>query len=430
MHTTVRICYCQKCKTANPLGADSCGRCGTRLMLVVEPPASRFEGGGFISLGEENLFERVTLLELRLGQVLEKVGKTLDLLLQQSRNQHFDHTLLETVVEALAAGGVVSGSDLRSAWQRKRLREAGENAESRRRERLRVEAPLFFRGQDLAEFSREIERGLKCLADGHPRKGLAVLERLAAAEPKNSALNHFLGEHFFILRKTTLARSYLTAAHRASPADAKICLLLGLTLAAEGELRRAGELLQVARGTATERVAAQLGLGWIAVAERNWSGALNEFRAAAAGRKQVELNHVLAAVYYQLERYRLAEKQISKYLDQSRPTESVMRLLAAVKFQLSHYPASREAYLSAYQLREQLTGKRAKPTSDFSFPRPPELAPIFQQYSRTRRCLIVASQSELGDFIRSEALKDVKPKADMPEMLGNPQDHGGLTSRR
>ena len=34
---------CQRCRAVNPLGEELCGQCGTRLMLVVEPSALRFE---------------------------------------------------------------------------------------------------------------------------------------------------------------------------------------------------------------------------------------------------------------------------------------------------------------------------------------------------------------------------------------------------
>jgi tetratricopeptide (TPR) repeat protein len=36
--------FCQRCKSPNEMGEDLCGRCGTRLMLLVEPSAARFEG--------------------------------------------------------------------------------------------------------------------------------------------------------------------------------------------------------------------------------------------------------------------------------------------------------------------------------------------------------------------------------------------------
>lgn len=403
MNAVTRTCFCQKCKAANPLGQDSCGLCGTRLMLVVEPPALRFDAGSFVSVGEENLFERVTLLELRLGQVLEKVGKTLDLLLQQSRNQHFDHTLLETVVEALAAGGVVSGSDLRSAWQRKRLREAGETAQARRRDRLRKDAALHYRGTELKDFTASLERGLELLAAGHTRKALSVMERLAASEPDHLALNLFLGEHFFANRKTALARSYLTAAHRQDATNPRVELLLGLTLAADGELKRAADHLRSAAESNSERGAARLGLGWIAIAERNWNGALTEFRAAASARRHLDLSHVLAAVYYQLERYRVAERHLSKFLENNCPDEQIMTLLGGIKSRLRQYPAARNAYLIARKLREERTGKQSRSAA---LPREPMLAPIFQALAKTRHCLVIASDTALGAMIRTEALRE------------------------
>ena len=78
--------YCQRCLAPNPVERDLCGQCGTRLMLVVEPAAHRYEddavGGGY----EEHLLERVTVLEHHLTRFAEKLEKTLDLLLRQARS--------------------------------------------------------------------------------------------------------------------------------------------------------------------------------------------------------------------------------------------------------------------------------------------------------------------------------------------------------
>ncbi|MEO7505694.1 MAG: hypothetical protein ABIZ95_00535, partial [Pyrinomonadaceae bacterium] len=218
------------------------------------------------------------------------------------------------------------------------------------------------------------------------------------------ALNLFLGEHFFSHRKMTLARSYLSLAYKGAPDVARIGLLYGLTLAAEGELRRADEILRQAFRLGAERVPVRLGLGWLAVAERNWEGAQNSFRNVATGRRYVELIHLQAAVCYQLERYRLAEKHISKYLNQAPPTVSVMELLGAIKSQMKNYEAAREAYDSARQLFVKGKDKLCV-ASATNFPRVPALAPIFQQFARNRKCLIIASETELGALIRNEALK-------------------------
>jgi hypothetical protein len=68
--------YCQKCLAGNPLGQELCGRCGTRLMLVVEPPAARYEDSGMMPTHEEHLLERVSALENRHLRLTEKLGGT------------------------------------------------------------------------------------------------------------------------------------------------------------------------------------------------------------------------------------------------------------------------------------------------------------------------------------------------------------------
>ncbi|HYH86796.1 MAG TPA: hypothetical protein VEX60_15190, partial [Pyrinomonadaceae bacterium] len=62
--------FCQRCRAANELGEELCTRCGTRLMLVVAPSASRFEGGSASGGMEEHLLERVTAIESNISRLL------------------------------------------------------------------------------------------------------------------------------------------------------------------------------------------------------------------------------------------------------------------------------------------------------------------------------------------------------------------------
>ncbi len=119
--------YCQKCLAANPLGQELCGRCGTRLMLVTETPAARFEGGGGAPAGassthEEHLLERISALENRLLRLTGKLEQTLDLLLRQARNTYHDHTLIDALISALSEAGLVDAEKLDRDW-RERCRE-------------------------------------------------------------------------------------------------------------------------------------------------------------------------------------------------------------------------------------------------------------------------------------------------------------------
>ncbi|HEX3279988.1 MAG TPA: hypothetical protein VHR36_02050 [Pyrinomonadaceae bacterium] len=62
---------------ANPLGQEFCTRCGTRLMIIVEPLGARYDAAGAAS-SEEHLLERISALENRLERLTEKVERALD----------------------------------------------------------------------------------------------------------------------------------------------------------------------------------------------------------------------------------------------------------------------------------------------------------------------------------------------------------------
>jgi hypothetical protein len=70
--------YCQKCLAANPLGQEFCARCGTRLMIVVEPLGGRYDAADAAASSEEHLLERISALENRLERLTEKVERALD----------------------------------------------------------------------------------------------------------------------------------------------------------------------------------------------------------------------------------------------------------------------------------------------------------------------------------------------------------------
>ena len=79
MLKSAELIFCQRCLAANHFGQDICSQCGTRLMLVVEPPTLRYEDECAMVLDhEENLVERVSVLENRLTRITEKIEHLLD----------------------------------------------------------------------------------------------------------------------------------------------------------------------------------------------------------------------------------------------------------------------------------------------------------------------------------------------------------------
>src|SRR5688572_23687770 len=124
------IHYCQKCLAANPLGQEFCARCGTRLMIIVEPPATRYEIAESADSNEEHLLERISSLENRQTRLTEKLERALDLLLRQAQNSHFDRALVKTLADLLTDDGVIQTEKLERLWLDRCQKDAEEQQES------------------------------------------------------------------------------------------------------------------------------------------------------------------------------------------------------------------------------------------------------------------------------------------------------------
>src|ERR1043166_8278204 len=118
--------YCQKCRAANPLGQEFCLRCGTRLMLVVQPPSVRVDVPS-TTPHEEHLLERMTMLENTLARLAERLEHALKLLLRHSETAYSNHALVKSLIEMLNECGVVDNGKLESMWRDEceKLKEAG-----------------------------------------------------------------------------------------------------------------------------------------------------------------------------------------------------------------------------------------------------------------------------------------------------------------
>src|SRR6266550_1777139 len=108
--------FCQKCCAANPLGQEFCLRCGTRLMIVVQPASMRVDPTE-TTPHEEHLLERLTILENTLARLAERLEQGLKLLLRQSETAYTNHALVKSLIEVLNECGVVDQTRLESKWR-------------------------------------------------------------------------------------------------------------------------------------------------------------------------------------------------------------------------------------------------------------------------------------------------------------------------
>ncbi|MGA9994471.1 MAG: tetratricopeptide repeat protein, partial [Pyrinomonadaceae bacterium] len=344
--------YCQKCLAANPLGLEFCGRCGTRLMLIVEPPAMRFETGNASVYNEDHLLERVSALENMLSRLTERLEQTLDLLLRQAQNTYLDHTLIETLVSVLNDAGTVRSEKVYELWQERAQKDSGQKNQSSEREKLSAKIMEGYEGVEQAEFSRLVREGLNLLGDDEPLeeqlRGLRSLERAAAIAPSNAALCVLISEHLFALRKMTLAKDYLERAHALAPESRRICLLLGLACADAGEAERAKDFLGKSMLEGAASFAAHYCLGMLLATEARWREALTQFKRALALRPSPEAHYVLGTVYYEMERDRMAARHLRQAIETDENYAAAFFMLGLVLIRTGELVQAKEAFDAAY----------------------------------------------------------------------------------
>jgi tetratricopeptide (TPR) repeat protein len=303
--------YCQKCLAANPLGQEFCARCGTRLMIIVEPNSLRYEAGPASLSTDEHLLERISAAETRVARLAERLERSLDLLLRYAQNAYFDRSLMRALVSLLTEDGVIQTERLERMWSERCNRDTVEQEEIVHRDELRLRILAGPCGQD-KEFEELVNEGFLLIEDKQVPQGIAKLQAAAEIDEENSTLNLFIGEHYFRKGKTKQARSYLARAHAALPDDLRVSLLLGLTYADDGEVALAKDLLSSANAQGGSSFAGHYGLGWVFVAEKNWRRALGEFKRALTARPSPEAHYVLGCLYFELNRDELAVRHLRK----------------------------------------------------------------------------------------------------------------------
>lgn len=387
--------YCQKCLAANPLGQDFCARCGTRLMIIVEPPAARFEVPESTSSEHEHLLERISALENRLTRMTERLERGLDLLLRQAQNSYFDRALIKALVALLSEDGIVEGARLERLWNDRCQKDAEEQEESARREEVRTRILANYRGAARGEFEQFINEGFLFIEDEQIPRGVRSLLKAVELAPDNDRLLSFVGEHFFRAGKTRRAHEYLTRAHDLSPQDVRVSLLLGLTCADEGDTERAKDLLSSATRLGGSSFAAHYGLGRLFIAENDFQKALREFKRALASKPSPEAHYALGCLYYQLTRDTLAARHLRKATELDCTYSEAFYLLGLTYQRSGQEAHAQEAFAKAAKT-ETLSGSKRRLRDDAN------IAPLFQSTSSHK--LITGNDPRFAAALREDAL--------------------------
>ncbi len=391
--------YCQKCLAANPLGHDFCARCGTRLMIIVEPPASRYEVAEAGPSSDEHLLERISALENRLARLTERLERGLDLLLRQAQNSYFDRSLVKALIALLTEDKIVEGTRLEKLWNDRCQKDAEEQEESARREELRMRILSGCRGDHRRTFEQFVNEGFLLIEDEQVARGIRSLQRAAELERENAPLLAFVGEHFFRNGKTRLARDYLGRAYDLAPGDIRVSLLLGLTCADEGDTERAKELLNSATRRGASSFAAHYGLGRLFIAEENWQKALREFKRALASKPSPEAHYALGCLYYQLTRDALAARHLRKATEMDSEYGEAFYVLGLIYQRTGQEKLAAESLAKARHAEPQ-TAKTPKARNGRTATTPV----LFCQEPTSNLHLMTGGDQRLARLLRQDAL--------------------------
>lgn len=299
-------------------------------MIVVEPPAGRYELGEPTVSTEEHLLERISGLENRQARLTEKLERALDLLLRQAQNSHFDRALVKALAGLLTDDGIIENDRLERLWINRCQKDAEEQQESERREVLRLRILAKFSGGERDAFEHRVNQGFLLIEDEQLDSGIRTLQRAADLSPKNAALLSFLGEHFYKTGKTSKARSFLSRAHEIDSNDERLQLLLGLTCADEGDAERAKTLLRSSARVGGATFAAHFGLGRLFAAQQQWKEAVREFKLALITKDSPEAHYALGRIYYQLGRDTVATRHLRKAVTLDDSYSEALHLLGLI----------------------------------------------------------------------------------------------------
>lgn len=393
--------YCQNCGANNQLGERSCRKCGTRLMLVVFPPSIRHDDGIVPSFYEDHLLERVTLLEIRLSQVVERLALALDLVLRQSKNTQSDHLLLETLIDSLNTLGAVEKESLTKKWQKKV--DLDDEISENKSDRLLRETTSQVQGTKKELFSHLIKESLRLLANGEEKQTIRNLEKALEISPENIPLLLYLAEICFQSDKYEVAKNYLEKLLEIDGENLKAKILLGLILADSAEIKKANVILQQLKNEKKFDFPANYLLGMLSAYKADWKNSLEYFKATIESFESPETHYLVGCVYFQLNKYKTALRHLQIAVENDTNFADAWFMLAVIYKLIGDETKSYQSIELAWSSKE--TGAECLKFMKRGSQIEVEMALPFFRLKDLKKHLIMSSSIRFTKLIRGEVIK-------------------------
>lgn len=284
-------------------------------MLVVFPASIRHDEGLVPSYYEDHLLERVTLLEIRLSQVAERLSTALDLMLRQSKSLQSSQLLLENLIDSLNLIGALEKDSLDKKWQKSVADEELKETFEAKKRRLIKKIIARYTGDNKDLFKHHLKEGFRFLAQDQEKQSFQTFERALHLCPENTPLLLFMAEIQFQAEKSARAKEYLEKAFSISPHDEKVLFLLGIVLADLVETEKAKDCFKKLPKRAATKFCVNYVLGFIAVFEDDWKAALVAFKETLSAFEAPETHYLMGCLYFQLGKHKTALGYLQKAVE-------------------------------------------------------------------------------------------------------------------
>ncbi|MCD9187484.1 MAG: tetratricopeptide repeat protein [Pyrinomonadaceae bacterium] len=373
-----------------------CQECGTRLLIVVFPNSLQYDTNQVPSFYEDHLLERVTFLELRLAQVLEKLQMTYELFSGETEEFKKDHIMIQAFLKTLDEFDPQLSERFKQNQRQIYKNSQRKIVDAGRKKQLFDEIVAEHTNPNAELFKHILNHGVKLLEEDE-KQAFQMLERAALLSPQNVSLYVFIAEKLFNADKFSDAKKYLERIFQHSPTNSKILMLLGAIYADEGDGERARRLLSVlANSEKTARLVDYV-WGMLAAQEKNWTESIAAFKEADRKNELPELQYLIGCAYFQLKNYQSALSFLKNAveIDENYPDawfmkSVVYRKLGETSAESSAFEKAKKYASAGGQSLEYLKGKRQPEFED--------ALPFVNFHNKEKRILINSSLRLTGFF--------------------------------
>jgi len=386
--------------------------CGARLLVITNSRTAAAYGGVDSLLRptlEEHLLERISSLENELERAQERSELIVDLIHRQATSGLYDHAMLDALVEHLSERGAVEGGKLETLW-RDRIAEHYEEANEQEELEKRIENMLSgFGGENFDLFARLLDTGADLFNEGNFKRGIRYFEKAFVLDPTNVSVALFVGEHFFRLNKTVLARAYLERAILGESDNYTARLMLGVICGDDGDLDSAKQHLCRALKIKRNSFAAHYGLGRILVSEGRVREALTHLKRALTLKPTAEMHYLVGRAYLEEGRTEVAVRHLRRCVDMDPKFDAALYHLGLIYLHQENHLLAQEHFRAAYEINPResryRTALRARKAGQLA------PLPVFGRAAVSKRKLVTSGDVRLAELLRSDLL-DLKRPAD------------------